>query len=97
MIDDIKDNEWYTMREASEILGKNPRYFITLKQREPEYFEEVTFRPVGTALVLTGKDIKKVISKVKKEGDPLRTVILKVVYKAKKQGFCFYPQAIIIP
>ena len=37
MIDDIKDNEWYTMREASEILGKNPRYFITLKQREPEY------------------------------------------------------------
>ena len=72
------------MREASEILGKNPRYFITLKQREPEYFEEVTFRPVGTALVLTGKDIKKVISKVKKEGDPLRTVILKAVYKVKK-------------
>ena len=90
---DLKDNP---CRKAGSI-GKSKGYFSTTRTRHPEYFQNVELKQVGDTIIISQEGIDEVLKHIKKEGDRLRILPLKVVYKAKKQGFCFYPQAIIIP
>ena len=63
----------------------------------PELFKSTMIQKQGRIWLISDEGLNYIKKNTKKEGDRLRILPLKVVYKAKKQGFCFYPQAIIIP
>lgn len=87
----MTNEEWYTLGQASLKMGKSRGYLSMIKKNYPEYFEDVELKQLGRNLVISKKDLDEVMKHVKKEGDRLRIALLKTVYKAKKQSFCFYP------
>ena len=93
----MSKDKWFSLNEASRSIGKSKGYFSTTRTRHPEYFQNVELKQVGDTIIISQEGIDEVLKHIKKEGDRLRILPLKEVYKAKKQGFCFYPQAIIIP
>lgn len=69
-IKEIIDDKLYSLTDASKAIEKNVHYFGNLKKQRPEYFDEVELLSIGSVVVLKGSDIKKVLKRVKKEGDP---------------------------
>lgn len=86
----MSKDKWFSLNEASLSIGKSKGYFSMVRKRHPEYFEKVELKKVGDTLIISQEGIDEVLKHIKKEGDPLRTAILKAVYKAKK-GFAFTP------
>lgn len=85
------EKEWYTLRQASLKVGKSAQYFSNLKKRQPKYFEDIPLHRIGNNAFIHEKDIEKVMSRVKKQGDRSKSNVLKRSTKQKVQ-FCFYPQ-----
>jgi len=74
--------QWVTLVEASKIAGKNNGYFTNLKNLKPHYLEGIEIKKIGGSHVMRKEDIPKVLSRIKKRGDHLKTRLLKWSKKA---------------
>lgn len=86
----MSKDEWFSLNEASRSIGKSKGYFSTTRTRHPEYFQNIELKQVGDTIIISQEGIDEVLKHIKKEGDRLRILPLKAVYKTK-HILCFYP------
>lgn len=91
----MSDSNWYTFKEAGELLGKSRSYFQMTYRRNPHYFKEGTFKKSGRIWLISDEGIDYVLNQIKKVGVRQRTNLQERTTKQKRK-FCFYPQLSIL-
>ena len=86
----MKENNWYTFSEGSKKLGKSHSYLYKSMKDRPELFKSTMIQKQGRIWLISDEGLNYIKKNTKKEGDRLRTAILKAVYKTK-HILCFYP------
>lgn len=79
----MKENNWYTFSEGSKKLGKSHSYLYKSMKDRPELFKSTMIQKQGRIWLISDEGLNYIKKNTKKEGDRLRTAILKAVYKAK--------------
>ena len=86
----MNNDEWYTFADAGRLVGKSRAWLFSVKEKHPEYFDNVEIRRIGRYFTINQDGIDKILKQTKKAGDHLRAVTLNVVYKTKNR-LCFCP------
>lgn len=90
----MKENNWYTFSEGSKKLGKSHSYLYKSMKDRPELFKSTMIQKQGRIWLISDEGLNYIKKNTKKEGDRLRTAILKAVYKTNYH-FVFTQQTII--
>ena len=86
----LKSSEWHSLSKASEILGHGTSYVSLWLRRHEKDMPEGMVIASGKSKLISDQGIEWIKKNTKKEGDRLRTAILKVVYKTNYH-FVFIP------
>ena len=86
----MKENNWYTFSEGSKKLGKSHSYLYKSMKDRPELFKSTMIQKQGRIWLISDEGLNHIKMNTKKEGDRLRILPLKAVYKTK-HILCFYP------
>ena len=86
----LKSSEWHSLSKASEILGNGTSYVSLWLRRHEKDMPEGMVIASGKSKLISDQGIEWIKKNTKKEGDRLRTAILKAVYKTNYH-FVFTP------